>query len=298
MVSKKKVSKRVVISGKENAKKSRGKSINNKSPSIPINPEPINNKPAAVLLNIAAPTQNQVSIPSANVTKIESITSTANPSPEQVIDTNNNVDNKLNSIFADDKAQPKPEVQSHLLTMAVLIFFSVIILFWLTVVVLSIDVHSGPHSELRNVSVIRKVPINLSFEDMNITQNGSQEISIQGMLRKETVQPSKNSSSTTNYIVDDTGRKIAVRIKLSQMNDYDKLFTNNTKIKTAYNVTGTYRYSADFNGYIIDPVSSIQPYARELSEVSEWSIQNFTIQDTKGIKFDISKGWGKVNSLI
>jgi len=302
MVSKKKVSKRVVVSGKEDAKRSGDKSISKKtipstSPPTHIN-NPIDNKPSAVLLNIAPPIQDQASISSASVTKIETIVPTRNPSEESIIDTNNNTDDKLNSIFADDKVQPKPEAQSSLLKFAVLLFFSVIVLFWLTVVVLSIDVHTGPHIVEQNVSEIRKIPINLSFESMIASQNTSGELSLQGMLRKEVVQTSKNSSSTINYIVDDSGKKIVVRIKLSQTSDYDKLFTNNTKVRTAYTVTGTYRYSADFNEFIIDPISSIQPFTRELMEVSEWKAENITIPDTKGIKFDISKGWAKVNKII
>ena len=99
------------------------------------------------------------------------------------------------------------------------------------------------------------------------------------------------------YIVDDTGKKITVIIKPSQKVEYDILFTNNTKVKTTYNVTGVYRYSSAYGNNIIE-YPDIQPYTRKLLDETERTVENITISDTKGITFSVNQGWERIRSII
>ena len=121
-------------------------------------------------------------------------------------------------------------------------------------------------------------------------------VSLQGYLR--------NNSKGIFYMIDDNGKKIATLVKASQKPEYGRLFTNNTKVKTAYNVTGVYRFSAsqyvsaDMGECIIDPVEDIQPFTKTFVEVSTSKPENFTIDEKKGITINITQGWTKVNSMI
>jgi hypothetical protein len=276
MVSEKKVNKRSVISGKEDDNK------------------PVSKKPAVEFLDMASPVPDQISIPPAGVTNID-------PAINSQVPITETEDYKRNSIYGNEPILKKPEAQSSILKNVVLIFFSVIVIFWLSVVILSIEVHTGPHIAERNISIIRKVPINLSFDDMLGSQDVGQEISLMGMLRTiriNTTPPGNKleSHKDVTYIIDDYGKRIEAQIKLSQRSDYEKLFTTNEKVKTVYNVTGLYRNSS--YGYIIFEVSSIQPYSRQLLEISEWGTENISIPDTKGLKFNIALGWSRISSLI
>jgi len=299
MVSKKKVNKKVSTSSGSNKKKVSRKTTPRITPRISINggdnissTNNNTNVPAVEQLNIAPPNMVQEKLQSTQ----QSAALVEEKSPEiKMIEPAAKYVNEL--------SKPKSEIESKILKILGIGLCSLVVIFWLAVLMMSIQVHSGPKVVEENVTLITQVPVKFSFDEMINEQNGSSIISLQGYLRRKIIDTTPkgstiNSSREVFYILDDTGENITVMIKLSQRADYEKLFTNNSKVKTAYNITGVYSYKLPPIGEYILDISDIEPFTRKLVEESTTVMENVTIDDTTGVAINITRGWTRVSSII
>jgi hypothetical protein len=307
---KKKVSKSIVSSNK--SKSSHDKKSSDKAKTKKVSDKNISHNSQTTKKNISVATKPVVEqkIVETPIVQQQSIQEAAKPSIAQVQDKSN-----VQSIFVDDTKEPKaiyvpepklnipeskkyPERESKAVKIIGTILCCIVILFWLMVLILSTQISNGPYTVEKNISTISKVPVSLIFDERLSTLNTAEVISLYGYLRKEiTIKEGNgiNSSTLEYYIMDDNGKKIAVIIKPSQKIEYERLFTNNSNVKTTYNVTGVYRYSI---GKYIMEADSIKPYSKTYIEKTESRIENVTIDVKRGITFNVTKGWTKISAMI
>ncbi|MGV8140938.1 MAG: hypothetical protein ACP5NW_00700 [Candidatus Woesearchaeota archaeon] len=172
------------------------------------------------------------------------------------------------------------------LKITMIVVFGIIIVFWGLVLVLSIQISTGPKQVERNVTVIYYKPMNLSFEKlMSITDTTySSNVSIIGYIGEE---------SPNRYILDDFNNRITATIIDERLDAYSILFANNSK--QVYNITGNYRYSSD--RFSIE-VNALTPIRKPLVEIKEKKLDNMTEGDKAGIKINLATGWVKIAQVI
>ncbi|MGV8087108.1 MAG: hypothetical protein ACP5N1_05760 [Candidatus Woesearchaeota archaeon] len=188
----------------------------------------------------------------------------------------------------------------------------VIILFWIIVLVLSINIYTGPKLVERNVTLLSYAPIDMSFERLLKINDTSytESLSLLGYLYEENITKNisnniyENKSTDTNkYLVDINNNKILLMLDDTQIEDYDKLFSENKDIFSVYNVTGKYFYNT--STYIIDVDTIIKMNniiyngKKLLKEVRIQKMENISEgEETPGISFNIERGIVKVFSIM
>jgi len=220
------------------------------------------------------------------------------PSPSEPTPIFKDDTEKININPAESEMIEGHEKESNFVKIIGITLFTLMGLFWLIVIVLSISVSPGPHEVERNVTTISYVGEKISFSNlMNITDIAYKEnITALGYLRKESA-PEGALETIHNYIVDDNGNKIKVSFKYANITAaYDNLFVMNKTTKKTFNITGTYKFSMG-SGFILD-VSNITAQDKKLSEVRSFIIQNVTEGPNAGIRFNIAWGMKKVTNIF
>ncbi len=188
---------------------------------------------------------------------------------------------------------PRGDRESKILKMVGIILCIIIMLFWLTLAILSTEYNSGPKIIQKNVSVTSFTFTTVSFSKFDNTTDVkyNQKVDQLGYLRQEV----NDKGITKKYLMDDRGRKIELMLRgISQGEQYDNLFVMDETSKQVYNVSGIYRY--ELNKFIIE-VDEIILAEKKMVEVSEWRVENMTTDDVKGFTFNIARGVNKLVSI-
>lgn len=276
---KKMVSKKIHSS--ENSNSSRYKS---KEDDVPPQAD---SKPAAELLNIAAPTNN------SNDDNIQVQRPAEPPKAPLTTQPSSSTPMFMDDIVNLDTTIQKPESQlPKILAIAICL---IILLFWMTVVIISTHINIGPKIMEKNITYTTYVQINNSYENWTkVNHNIGESFMMQGFLREEVLQINPTTQTITYYLVDDYSNKIKLDVGYAQQSsEYKKLFVINNNTKGTYNVSGT----VDVKSGFIIIVTDITAQQKSLYTVTKVQVQNMTVEGS-GVKFDLSQGWNKVSTML
>jgi hypothetical protein len=168
------------------------------------------------------------------------------------------------------------------LKITMIVVFSVIIAFWVLVLILSIQISAGPRQVEKNVTAIFYKPLNISLQrliDITDTTNPL-DINILGYIK---------IGGPTIYISDDNMNIIPVTIPSEE---YSKLSNNS---KQLYNISGTYRYSSE---KFVFEIRTLAPTKKPLIEQREIRPENVTVGSKAGVKINLADGWIKISEAI
>lgn len=245
-------------------------------------------KSGAELLNIAPPINN---VTQGTPTQSQ----TEPPKAPQTAQLNSSTSMFMDDIIHLDTTTQKPE--SRLPRILAIAICMIILIFWVTVVIISTHINFGPKMMDKNITYTSYVQINNSYADWvnpKTSHTLGEEFTQLGFLREEVLQVDPMTKTTGYYIVDDYNNKIKLQLGSSQQdNDYKKLFVINNNTKGTYNVSGT----VDVNKGFIIIVTNITVQPKSLNTIKKVQVESVAVESS-GIKFDLNSGWTTVNEML
>jgi Na+-transporting methylmalonyl-CoA/oxaloacetate decarboxylase gamma subunit len=174
-----------------------------------------------------------------------------------------------------------------------IILIVLIILAALILLIASVQQNKSERTATREVTVTQNLPVNLSFERLSKVTDVTytEKIALTGYLTEEVIQVDAATKVNNKYIIDDNNHKIKLVLGFSQDKKFGSLFITDHITEHTFNVTGEFKYK--YSGFVIE-VSDIIVTKKPTENRTVTIIENYTIEDNKGISLNFSRGIEKL----